>query len=78
MPEDAIYPLNLGDADGKLLDGANKYTIPFEKGATPPVASFWSITLYDPEGYLVVNSLDRSAVSSWMPFRYSTPRSRRS
>ena len=50
MPEDAIYPLNLGDADGKLLDGANKYTIPFEKGATPPVAAFWSITLYDPEG----------------------------
>src|SRR5580692_6716726 len=27
LPEDAIYPLNLGDETGKPLDGANKYTI---------------------------------------------------
>ena len=47
LPEDAIYPLNLGDESGKPLDGANKYTITFEKGATPPVNAFWSITLYD-------------------------------
>jgi hypothetical protein len=40
LPEDAIYPLNLADADGKPLDGANKYTIHFEKGATPPVRAF--------------------------------------
>jgi hypothetical protein len=26
VPEDAIYPLNLGDESGKPLDGANKYT----------------------------------------------------
>src|SRR6185312_15466912 len=45
--EDAIYPLNLADDTGKPLDGANKYTITFEKGATPPVNAFWSITLYD-------------------------------
>ena len=28
LPEDAIYPLNLGDEAGRPLDGANKYTIP--------------------------------------------------
>ena len=49
LPEDAIYPLNLGDEAGKPLDGANKYTIHFEKGATPPVNAFWSVTLYDTE-----------------------------
>lgn len=38
LPDDAIYPLNLGDAEGKPLDGANKYTIHFDKGATPPCA----------------------------------------
>ena len=27
LPEDAIYPLNLGDETGKPLDGASKYTI---------------------------------------------------
>ena len=37
LPEDAIYPLNLGDEAGRPLDGANKYTIHFDKGATPPV-----------------------------------------
>ena len=35
LPEDAIYPLNLGDETGKPLEGANKYTLHFEKGATP-------------------------------------------
>jgi hypothetical protein len=37
LPEDAIYPINLGDAEGKPLNGSNRYTIHFEKGGTPPV-----------------------------------------
>lgn len=69
--EDAIYPLNLGDETGRPLDGANKYTITFEKGAAPPVDAFWSITLYDQEGFQVGNVLNRFAVSSWMPFKYN-------
>jgi hypothetical protein len=69
LPEDAIYPLNLADASGKPLDGANTYTIHFDKGATPPVNAFWSITLYDSEGFQVGNPLNRFAVSSWMPFK---------
>ncbi len=71
LPEDAIYPLNLADETGKPLDGANKYTIHFDKGATPPVNAFWSLTLYDIEGFQVANSLNRFAVSSWMPFKYN-------
>jgi hypothetical protein len=71
LPEDAIYPLNLGDADGKPLDGSNQYTIHFEKGATPPVRAFWSFTLYDSAGFQVGNVLNRFAVSSWMPFVYN-------
>jgi hypothetical protein len=72
LPEDAIYPLNLADESGKPLDGANKYTIHFDKGATPPVGAFWSITLYDQEGFQVANALGRFAVSSWMPFNYNS------
>ncbi len=71
LPEDAIYPLNLGDEAGRPLDGTSKYSIHFEKGATPPVNAFWSITLYDREGFQVANSLNRFAVSSWMPFKYN-------
>lgn len=71
LPEDAIYPLNIFDDTGKPLDGSNKYMIHFEKGNTPPVNAFWSITLYDSEGFQVGNPLNRFAVSSWMPFKYN-------
>jgi hypothetical protein len=71
LPEDAIYPMNLADENGKPLDGANKYTVHFDKGAQPPVNAFWSITLYDAEGFQVANALNRFAVSSWMPFQYN-------
>ncbi|WZP00796.1 DUF1254 domain-containing protein [Isosphaeraceae bacterium EP7] len=69
LPEDAIYPLNLADDTGKPLDGANQYILHFDKGATPPVNAFWSITLYDSEGFQVANVLNRFAVSSYMPFK---------
>ena len=71
LPEDAIYPTNLGDESGKPLDGANKYTLHFDKGDIPPANAFWSITLYDAEGFQVPNSLNRFAVSSWMPFKFN-------
>jgi hypothetical protein len=71
VPEDAVYPFNLGDDSGKPLDGANKYTIHFDNGATPPASAFWSVTLYDAEGFPVANALNRFAVSSWMPFQYN-------
>jgi hypothetical protein len=67
LPEDAIYPLNLGDEAGKPLDGAHRYVIHFDKGTAPPVNAFWSITLYDSEGFQVGNALNRFALSSWMP-----------
>ena len=69
LPEDAIYPINLADETGKPLDGGSAYVLHFDKGATPPVNAFWSVTLYDAQGYQVANSLNRFAVSSWMPFK---------
>jgi hypothetical protein len=72
LPEDAIYPINLFDDTGKPLDGANKYLLHFDKGATPPVGAFWSVTLYDSEGFQVTNALNRFAVASWMPFKYNS------
>jgi hypothetical protein len=62
LPEDATYPLNLGDADGKPLTGANKYLLHFAKNEIPPVGAFWSITLYDKDGFPTANVLNRCAI----------------
>jgi hypothetical protein len=70
LPEDAIYPLNLADDTGKPLEGGSSYVLHFDKSATPPVHAFWSVTLYDAEGFQVANNLNRFAVSSWMSFKH--------
>jgi hypothetical protein len=62
VPEDAVYPINIGDADGKPLTGASKYVLHFAKSEIPPVGAFWSITLYDKDGFPTANSLNRNAV----------------
>lgn len=62
LKEDAIYPSASLDADGKQLNGVNKYVIHFEKGQTPPAKAFWSLTMYDPEGYFTENSLKRYTI----------------
>ena len=69
LPEDAIYPLNLADESGRPLDGANTYTLHFDKESLPPTDAFWSVTLYDSNGFQVPNALNRFALSSWMPFK---------
>ena len=66
LPEDAVYPSSLGDESGKPLVGTNNYALHFDKGAAPPVGAFWSVTLYDKDGFQVPNPLNRYAVSSWM------------
>jgi hypothetical protein len=70
VPQDAVYPFNQGDQTGRPLDGASKYTLTFDANNMPPVAAFWSVTLYDDDGFQVANPINRFAVSSWMPFQY--------
>jgi hypothetical protein len=71
LPEDAVYPLNLGDMTGKPLNGSANYTLRFAKDQLPPAEAFWSVTLYDAGGFQVANELNRFALSSWMPFKTS-------
>jgi hypothetical protein len=59
QPQDAIYPLNIADAEGKPLDGKNPYVMHFDKDELPPVDAFWSLTMYDAAGFPVENSLNR-------------------
>jgi hypothetical protein len=69
LVEDAVYPSAFVDNEGKPLNGGNRYVIHFDKGAMPPVQAFWSITMYDAQSFFVPNSINRYAVSSWMPLQ---------
>jgi hypothetical protein len=60
--EDAVYPLQLTDADGNAADGANRYVLRFDGGRLPPVDAFWSVTMYDQEGFQIANPIDRFAI----------------
>lgn len=62
LPEDAVYPTAFVDGDGRPLDAKNKYVVHFPKGQTPPAGAFWSITMYDGEGFQVPNPIDRFAI----------------
>lgn len=69
LPEDAIYPNAVVDADGKPLSGKNTYVLRFEAGQLPPAAAFWSLTLYDKDGFQVANPLERFALGSYDPLK---------
>lgn len=45
QPEDAVYPLNLADGDGKPARAENNYVLHFDKSQLPPVEAFWSLTM---------------------------------
>jgi len=65
LPQDAVYPYTEVDSEGRPLSGANKYTLTFAKGETPPVDGFWSITMYevDKGWWFVPNPLNKFTVS---------------
>jgi hypothetical protein len=69
--EDAIYPLNVGDADGKPMTGDQKYVLRFEKGQLPPAGAFWSLTMYDAEGFQVANPINRFAIGDRDALKYN-------
>ena len=71
LPEDAIYPLNLGDETGKPLDGANKYTHHFDEGRNTAGRRLLVDHALRSGGFQVGNALNRFAVSSWMPFKHN-------
>lgn len=63
LSADAVYPVAMTDGDGATLNGANAYTIHFEKDQTPPANGFWSITMYDTGYFFYPNSLNKQTVS---------------
>jgi len=62
-----MYPMSPVDGDGQALDGVNNYVLHFAQDELPPTSAFWSVTLYDKEGFQVANSLDRFAIGDRDP-----------
>jgi hypothetical protein len=71
QPEDAVYPFNVADADGRPLRGENNYVLHFAKEQLPPVEAFWSVTMYDAEGFPVANPINRFAIGDRDPLKYN-------
>ncbi|WOD37025.1 DUF1254 domain-containing protein [Nodosilinea sp. E11] len=59
LREDAVYPMTSTDAENRPLTGAYRYRMHFLPGQLPPVSAFWSLTMYDQDGFFVDNPLDR-------------------
>jgi hypothetical protein len=62
LPEDAVYPASFVDGDARPYSGANYYVLHFDKGKLPPAKAFWSVTLYDDQGFQVPNPINRFAI----------------
>jgi hypothetical protein len=66
-PAEAIYPTALADGDGAFLTGTGRYRLVFERAQEPPARAFWSLTMYDSDGYLVPNPARRYAIGTSHP-----------
>jgi hypothetical protein len=71
-PEDAIYTGTAVDNSGNPLTGGHRYVLHFDKTGFPPVRAFWSVTLYDRDGYFVPNPLNRFGLGDRDTLRYNS------
>ncbi len=63
--EEAYYTAYNADANKQPLDGGKRYVLRFSKDQVPPVKFFWSMTMYDLPGRLLVdNPIQRYAIGS--------------
>lgn len=66
-PIESVYPVALATPTGETFNGANRYRMVFRKGKLPPTRAFWSLTMYDTDGYLVANPSNIYAIGDSHP-----------
>ena len=70
LDADAIYPNTMIDVNGNKLDGsAHKYLLHFDAGKFPPSNAFWSLTMYNMEGFFISNPINRFAIGDRNPLK---------
>lgn len=68
--EEAVYPVLVSDANGEPVVGERDYVLHFAPDELPPARAFWSLTMYDAEGFQIPNKLDRFALGDRDPLRF--------
>lgn len=63
-PNETKYFYQDLDSEGARLNGANRYTVTFAKGALPPVRGFWSLTVYNQHHFFEPNALKRYSLGT--------------
>ena len=71
QPHDVVYPTAFSDGDDKPLDSFKRYVLHFDKGQLPPTNATWSVSMYNPEGFYVANSINRYNLAAWMPLQFN-------
>jgi hypothetical protein len=66
-PPEAVYLVNMDDADGNKFAGDRRYELRFEHDTLPPVESFWSLTMYKADMNLVSNPIERYSIGDRTP-----------
>ena len=59
---ETVYAFGANDSSGRALSGRHRYRLRFPRGRLPPAGAFWSLTMYDRDGYLVANAIDRYGI----------------
>lgn len=59
---EAVYPSSSVDSSGQPYHGKNNYVLHFEANELPPVNAFWSLSMYNKDGFFVDNEIDRYAI----------------
>jgi hypothetical protein len=63
-PKETKYFYQDRDSAAHRLNGNNKYTVTYAKGALPPVKGFWSLTLYNQHHFFFPNELKRYSLGT--------------
>ena len=71
-PEEAVYPNVTVDSENETLTGEHKYKINFPAGQLPPADAFWSLTMYDENGFLIESEINRYAIGDRDKLTFNT------